>query len=267
MSNSAINNIKGLIFDIDGTLILHNKPLAGAIDTINALRQADIKLRFVSNATGQSPEQLAQKLQRMGFKLNADEIQTSVTACRHLLTGEFKGKTGYIAIPDASRKILADALDNIQQTEDKPDFVLMGDLGSEFDYHVLNKIFNYLLQGAQLITFHRNPYIFRDDQTWLDSGAFTMAFETITKRSAIVTGKPFPALFDGAAKSMGLSNDQVLVVGDDISADIPGAINAGMTSALVCTGKFKPEHLSSEHPQANLVIQGLPELLDKLKLS
>lgn len=266
MSDTLRNGIKGLIFDIDGTLILHNKPLSGAIDTINALRSANISLRFVTNATGQSPKELAQKLQHLGFHLNADEIQTSVTACQQLLTDEFKGKTGYVAVPDTTKTILAGALENIKQTEEKPDFVLMGDLGNHFDYQILNKIFNYLLQGAQLITFHRNPYIFRDSQTWLDSGAFTMAFEAITQQSARVTGKPFPALFDSAARSMGLNNDQVLVVGDDIYADIPGAINAGMASALVCTGKFKPEHLSNDYPQASLVLQALPELIDKLKL-
>ncbi len=108
------------------------------------------------------------------------------------------------------------------------------------------------------------PFISEDDKTWLDSGAFTRLFESITDNTATITGKPSPALFNSAVYSMGLPSDQVLVVGDDVLSDIQGANNAGLYSILVGTGKFKPEHLTGNFPKANAFVSSLTELINLL---
>lgn len=255
---SQLNNIKGIIFDVDGTLIQGGQALPGAAQTLNQLRQQGIVLRFASNTTGRNPEQIAKELNTLGIQAYANEIQTSVTACKHYIDKHLADKKGFIAVPDRT----ANMLTGITQTEDKPDFVVIGDLDEGFNYPILNKLFNYVYNGAQLIAFHRNPFCTRDGHKQLDSGAFTLAFEAICDQQAVITGKPSPELFNTSVDSMSLSKEQVIVVGDDVTTDIAGAINAGIRSILVGTGKYQAEHLQAKYPQADAFVENLNELVN-----
>lgn len=55
----------------------------------------------------------------------------------------------------------------------------------------------------------------------------------------VITGKPSKEIFVTAMTSMGLTSDEVIIVGDDINTDIKGAELLGITSILVETGKFQ----------------------------
>lgn len=248
-----MTQVKGVIFDIDGTLILNNQPLPGATDTVNSLRNMGVEMRFVTNTTGRTPEQLGKALREFGFEVKDSEILTSVGACVHFLKQNYVGKAGYLEIPEG----IQDQFAGIVQTTERPAFVVMGDLDEGFDYAVLNRIFNYMRNGAQLVTFHRNTYFFREGKTWLDSGAFTIAFENITKQKAVITGKPAPMMFQNALSSMKLKKKEVLVIGDDVSTDIVGARKAGMSFFLVRTGKFKQEDLGGYEIDPKYVISDL----------
>ncbi|MCX4027273.1 HAD-IIA family hydrolase [Endozoicomonas sp. SM1973] len=251
------SKIKGIILDIDGTLVLNNLALPGAVDAIAKLRGAGIILQFVTNTTGRSPEQLSVMLTKLGFDIKSHEIQTSVSACKYYISTHFAGKSGYLAIPEATKQMLPE----VGHTEENPAFVILGDLDYGFNYEVLNRVFNFIRQGAQLIAFHRNPYYFKEGKTWLDSGAFTSALESITQQTAVITGKPSPTLFDSAVNVMGLLKEQVLVVGDDVDSDIQGAKNAELASLLVGTGKFTPEQLSKDNISSNKFISEIKDLL------
>ena len=62
-------------------------------------------------------------------------------------------------------------------------------------------------------------------------------------RISIVTGKPAPTFFQGAARELGLDPASLVMIGDDIRGDIQGAQGAGLAALLVRTGKFSPRDL------------------------
>ncbi|MGB8667760.1 MAG: HAD-IIA family hydrolase [Serratia inhibens] len=258
MENSS--HYKGVILDVDGTLLLHGKALPGAGEAIAALRRAGYRLHFVSNTTSRSEAQLAQALFLQGIDASEAEIQTSVSACLYFLQTHFSDKKGFIAVPEALQKHFS----QLARCDDRPDYVVLGDLDERFNYAILNQIFNFIRNGAQLVVFHKNNWYFRDGKTWLDSGAFTRALELAGDTQAVVTGKPSPVMFQSAIQRMGLQKDQVLVVGDDVTTDVAGARNAGLAFLLVGSGKFKPTDLTAHHiPQSHFIsaIAGLPEWL------
>lgn len=232
---------KGLIFDIDGTLIHENAPLPGAIETVAQLKQVGYPCRFISNTTGRSPHALSRDLQNLGFDITVAEIQTSVTACLAYLETHFPGKAGFLAVPEKTKQMFA----GIRQTDQAPVFVVLGDLAEDFTYMCLNQIFHYLLAGAQLICFHKNPFYLQGGQKWLDSGVFTHGLELASGTEAIVTGKPGPYLFQAALRAMNVPIEQAVIIGDDILTDIQGAHDLGMRSYLVGSGKYHPDHLQA----------------------
>jgi ribonucleotide monophosphatase NagD (HAD superfamily) len=76
-------------------------------------------------------------------------------------------------------------------------------------------------------------------------GAFASALEYATGQQAIVVGKPSRDFFELGVRDMGLTPEQVAMVGDDIDSDIGGAQRAGMKGILVRTGKYR-EHLVAQ---------------------
>ena len=77
-------------------------------------------------------------------------------------------------------------------------------------------------------------------------------------------GKPDRAFFDMALASIGLAAGEVVMVGDDIEADIGGAQSAGLRAVQVETGKYSAR--DRDHPSITpdariATIADLPDLL------
>ena len=56
------------------------------------------------------------------------------------------------------------------------------------------------------------------------------------------------------------------MVGDDIDGDIGGALNAGMKSVLVKTGKFQDKNLQCSNIKPNYIINSIADLPSILAL-
>lgn len=255
-----MKNVRGIIFDIDGTLILNQRALPGAVETIHGLKKAGYQIRLVSNITSKTPKELSDMLQNLGFDIVPEEIQTSVSACINYVNSQ-QDKQVFLAVPKKIEALFSE----IKTTQVDPDFVILGDLDEDFNYDILNTIFNYLVAGAELIVFHKNLFYFRDDKKWLDSGAFTLALEKATGKTALVMGKPSPTLFENAIKSMKLDKADVIVVGDDVSSDVQGARNSGLNFLLVGNGKYHPTHLDIYRIDQNNFLPQIHDLITLLK--
>jgi ribonucleotide monophosphatase NagD (HAD superfamily) len=83
--------------------------------------------------------------------------------------------------------------------------------------------------------------------------------EHATGRTALVFGKPATAFFQSAVDKLGLPAGQVVMIGDDIEADVGGAQTAGLKGALVKTGKFRPTDLAGTI-QPDIVFASIADL-------
>jgi ribonucleotide monophosphatase NagD (HAD superfamily) len=57
---------------------------------------------------------------------------------------------------------------------------------------------------------------------------------------AEILGKPAAGFFHAAVTSLGCEPEEVLMIGDDVEADVIGAMEAGLQACLVRTGKYLP---------------------------
>jgi len=90
------------------------------------------------------------------------------------------------------------------------------------------------------------------------------ALEYAAGTTARVLGKPDRAFFDMALASIGLAAGEVVMVGDDIDADIGGAQSAGLRAVQVETGKYSArdrDHRSITPDARIATIADLPDLL------
>ena len=126
-------------------------------------------------------------------------------------------------------------------TDNNPEAVLVGDLSDKWSYEILNQIFRFVLNGADLIAMQKNKFWSPDDENlFLDAGAFISAIEYATGKEAKLIGKPSPIFYHSGLKAIGFSeNSEFVMIGDDIETDIDGAQNIGGKGILIYTGKTK----------------------------
>lgn len=94
----------------------------------------------------------------------------------------------------------------------------------------------------------------------LDIGGFVTALEYATGCEAMLIGKPSADFFRIALKDMRLPAAQVLMVGDDIDADVGGAQRAGLAGALVKTGKYRAAYCATASIAPDIVIDSVADL-------
>jgi HAD superfamily hydrolase (TIGR01458 family) len=126
-------------------------------------------------------------------------------------------------------------------TDERPDYVLIGDLGEGFTYERLNGAFRHLMEGAELLALQKNRYWQTDVGLSLDAGPFVAALEFASGEKASVVGKPEREFFRLALEDLGLEAGEVAMVGDDAEADVVGARRAGLVGIQVRTGKWRAD--------------------------
>jgi HAD superfamily hydrolase (TIGR01458 family) len=223
--------IRGVLCDLSGVLYVGEQLVPGSRDALISLRAAALPVRFVTNVTRIPRSQILRKLARLGLDVDEEDLFTPATAAREYLY--HRGLSAHLLVHPEMLEELADL------AGPAPAAVLLGDVGPALDYQLLNAAFRILHAGGELVAMGMNRY-FRDvDGFSLDIGPFARALEFASGRGATVVGKPAASFFAAAVASLGLLNDQVVMVGDDYEADVNGALSAGLQAILVRTGKYQ----------------------------
>jgi ribonucleotide monophosphatase NagD (HAD superfamily) len=109
------------------------------------------------------------------------------------------------------------------------------------------------------VALHRNTRFEAADGPALDMGAFLAGLELAASIEIPIVGKPAPAFFHAALADLGIGPPDVVMVGDDMDADVLGSQATGMKGVLVKTGKFRPSDLKGSG-QPTMVTQGVGDL-------
>jgi len=227
-----LDEVRGALVDVDGTLLVADQPVPGAVAALDVLRCRGIALRLTTNTTRRSRASVGAVLRNAGFAVEDDEVLApSILARQRVLTSNHP--TALLLVSEDARRDFA----GVEEDQEAPGFVVLGDLGAGFTFDVLNAAFRALRSGARLLALHRNPYWTGPAGDVLDAGAFVAALECGAATKAECVGKPESAFFDLALDVIGLPPNEVLVVGDDPENDAEAGAAAGCRTVLVRTGK------------------------------
>lgn len=254
-----MQDIKGILFDLDGVLYVGDQVIAGANETLDYCRSYHLPFRFITNTSTRTAADVANKLIRLGIEVNEDEIFSAVSATREFLLARGNPSVNLL-IRDAAKSEFS----QFPQHSEQPDYVVVGDIGAAWDYELLNNVFRQLMGGAELIAMHMNKFWQGESGLQMDIGAFVAGLEFVSGKQARVIGKPSADFFNLATDALGLPAEQVLIVGDDIENDIGGGQAAGLQGALVKTGKYRAAFAEQSEVTPDAVIDSianLPELL------
>ena len=257
--SGMLPNLAAALIDLDGVLYVEERPIPGAVEAIERLRETGPALRFVTNTTAHSRDRTLEKLARLGFAVADGELVTpAALAVRHC-RARGRSRVALIMNDEVKRDF-----GELQEVGEGAEAVIIGDLGEAFGYDVLNRAFREVMGGAELIALQKNRYWMRADGLSLDAGPFVAAIEFATGREAYVVGKPARGFFQDVLADLGIAAERAAMVGDDIESDIGGALGAGLSAVLVRTGKYREDRVrdSGIEPTATIdSIADLPALL------
>lgn len=234
--------MSAILFDLDGVLYEGDRPIEGAANTVNWFYQNNIPHLFLTNTTSKSRSELVSKLADLGITSNKKDFLTPPVAAKQWLQTNGLNRIA-LYVPETTKEEFSD-FDLITDGDSDIDAVVIGDLGEQWTFEIMNQIFRTMINNpqAKLIALGMTRYWRTASGLQLDVGPMIKAFEYATSSNAVVTGKPAKAFFQAATSMLG-KNDNILMIGDDIKGDIEASQQAGLKAIQVRTGKFSEADL------------------------
>lgn len=254
--------IKGLLLDLSGTLYVDDEAIHGAAEVLERLGRAQVPLLFVTNTTSRPRSRILERMERLGFSVEAEEVYTAPIAAADVMREAGVRRCHFLL-----KEAVLEDLEGFETVDAEPDAVVVGDIGEGFDYPTLNRAFQHLQAGAAFYGLAANRCFESGGALQLDVGPFVAALEYATDRKAQVVGKPSPTFFRTAVQRLGLRPEDVAMVGDDIESDVGGAMDAGLQGILVRTGKYRAEVAERSEVRPDRVLDSIAELPDWLGIS
>ena len=229
---TRLGQVKGYLIDLDGTLYVGDNLIEGAQQFVHTLCERDIPHAFVTNVTSRPLAALLQRIRSKGLEIAPESVLTAPLATKRYLDRESIGPCYFLTRPS-----LIEDFSGHPQREEEAEAVVVGDMGNLVTFQHLNTAFRLIRRGAHFVTMSSSRYFRDQDDMSLDAGSFVALLEHATGKQAIVTGKPSEQFFQSAIEQLGLSPNEVAMIGDDLETDVGGAQAVGLHGILVLSGK------------------------------
>src|SRR5919197_1224660 len=114
------------VIDLDGVLYRGDEPIPAAGEAIDRLRSSGKGIAFVTNNSSRTPEEVAEKLTKLGVNASSEEVVTSALATASLLAKR-GGGSAFVIGETGVRKALLNAGVEIREGEpESVDYVVVG---------------------------------------------------------------------------------------------------------------------------------------------
>lgn len=227
-------SFRGAIFDLDGTLYRGSEPVPQAAEVVRTLVDQGKSVRYLTNNSTATPEDVVRKLEAWGFPVTPDWVATSGTVTATALA-QLGIKRAFVVGEPALEAALSNA--GIQVSRDSDAEVVVAGLCRSFSYAMLNDALQVLAKGAKLIATNADPQLpIEGGGIRPGAGSIVAALEAASGQTATCYGKPSPTGVLELCQGMKLDPFEVVVVGDRYETDIRAGLAAACQVLLVPTG-------------------------------
>lgn len=270
-----LSQIKGFVFDLDGTIYLGELLLPGAKLLISTLRERECRTLFVTNKPLFSKDAYAKKLTQLGIETSPEEIITSGFVLGSYLAKVYRDLRYYVIGEDNLKNELREnnliILDEFIEQDDKQviypesvDAVIVA-FDRTLTYRKLNTAYQALINGARFFATNSDKTCPMPNGGIPDAGATIAFLEHLSGRSLeLLAGKPSSLMMEIAIERMDLPAEKCILIGDRLETDIVMGQNAGMHTALVLTGATTFEQIDADAIKPDLILNNLEELISIL---
>jgi HAD superfamily hydrolase (TIGR01458 family) len=251
---------KGLIIDLEGTLVNSGMPLPNSIEFINYLNKNNIRYYIVTNTVSKTTEKWETILKGIGLNIKKDKIINPITVLNEFIKENNIKKFLFIGADDI-KILLQESLEYIS-----PEYIVFCDFENiELSYELFNKIFQYIRNGSKIIATSYSNYYISKNEYKMDIGIFVKMYEILTNEKAIIMGKPSQNIYKMAIRKLEMDVNSIITIGDDGLTDIIGGNEIGIETVLIKTGKYKngDEEIYKPKKTINNIMEIINEINEK----
>lgn len=240
-----IGQIDGLMFDLDGTLILSDKSLGtyqvlpGAIELLTELKDRGIPFVTLTNGSAYPPAQQAPKLRALGLPIDDDALLTPSTVAADLMPRRGVRRALILGTPGVGHPLAEVGIQILFPDQPDAERVQAVYIGWHPDCTMrdIETAAKAIWSGAELYVASDVPFFATAaGRTMGYSHAIAAAVRKLTRAPMILTGKPSLHALRMVAKRLGVPMRRLGVVGDDPLVEMIMARRGGAFGIGVNTG-------------------------------
>jgi 4-nitrophenyl phosphatase len=275
--------VRGLILDMDGVLWKDDTPIGDLPAIFDRIQSRGLKVTLATNNASKTVNEYLEKLRGFGVTLepwqivNSSEATAQVLASLLLPPNMISSDLGGVSRPKGVDKggkavfvigengivsaLRAKGFTPITDPNDETRPVaVISSWDRQLTFQKLRRATLHVRSGVPLYATNADRSFPTPDGLIPGAGSILAALETATDVKATVIGKPSPFMMVIAMERMGLTKDEVLVIGDRLETDIAGGQAVKARTALVLSGVTTPEQAKAWKPKPDLIAKDLAEL-------
>jgi NagD protein len=251
---------KAFIIDMDGVINKGKVLIPGAMDFVERLKNGEFRFLFLTNNSYFTPEELKERMGRIGIKVDKERFYTSAMAMANFLLYQQQKKSRFSAYVIGGSGLLKElTAAGVKITKNRPDYVIVGET-EEYDYLTIREASLLIQEGARFIA--TNPDITGPTRRGPvpACGALVAPIQKTTGVAPYFVGKPNPIMMYLARKKLGVHSANCFMIGDRMDTDIIGGLESGMTTCLVLSGVTTKEKAAHFPYQPDYIFNNVGEI-------
>ena len=245
MRSRARRAIRGLVFDVDGTLVLSDRSLGNyevlpdALAVLLELKRRNFPFVLLTNGSAYPPAEQAAKLRRLGLPVDDEQMLTPSSVAADLFARRGFRRVLVLGGPGVGFALREAGIETVQPGEPgaaQVDAVYVG-WHPDCTMPDIEAAATAIWNGAALFTASDVPFFAtKGGRTFGYSYAIIGALRRVTRVPVTVVGKPSLHAMRYAAQRLRLGVPAIGVVGDDPLVEVLMARRARATAIGVTTG-------------------------------
>ena len=268
--------LKGLMFDLDGTLLLSDRSLGGyeilpgAAELLTELARRNFPFVVLTNGSAYPPAQQAATLRKLGLPVRDECMLTPSSVAADLMVRAGVRRALVLGSPGVGQALRDARIETVhtgERGEREVQAVYVG-WHPECNMKAIEAACEAIWAGARLYVASDVPFFAtKQGRTMGYSYAILGAIRRMTKAPSILTGKPSLHALRFVAQRLGLRRADVGIVGDDPSVEIIMARRGGAKCFAVTTGVMGRKEWEAQKglKRPDRVLRRLDDLLESVE--
>jgi HAD superfamily hydrolase (TIGR01450 family) len=218
--------------DLDGVIWRGDVPIPGSADAVAQMRDAGLRVVFLTNNSSGRVDDYVQKLAGAGISVEPDDVGSSAQAAAALLARDLQPGARVLACagPGVVEALVASGF--VAVDDGPADAVVVG-WHRTFDFERLRRASDTIRAGARYVATNLDPTYPGAHGLLPGAGSLAAAVSTASGQRPEVAGKPEPPMVAFVRERFG---ERGVMVGDRPSTDGALADALGWPFALVLSG-------------------------------
>jgi len=271
--DEPIGTAQGVMFDLDGTLILSNRDLGqyqvlpGAVETLEALRQRGTPFLALTNGSAYPAAKQGPRLRALGLPIPDENLFTPNSVAGHVFRERGVGRVLVLGTEGVAEALKGEGIATCFAGEagaDRAEAVYVAwhpDCTMEHIHAACEAVLN----GGAFFTASDVPFFAtQGGRSFGYSCAISGAVARVTGTEPEVTGKPSLHAMEFVAARLGVPMAHVAVIGDDPKVETEMARLGGAIGIGVTTGTTSRSEWAAASPECrpHRVIDNIADILD-----